>query len=152
MRLFSRISKLILLASVMITLVGCGMNPVVVNPPLSPNKDWPVAISWNYDFTNYTKCSGTVTKGCISGFTWGFMQSGNKVPIKTSAVTVCTGSTQPTSCADTANSLLGIGPITYYLTVNGIDNNGAASTSDANSAPSTIPLISATNVAVSLGP
>lgn len=136
-----RISKLAILLGVIITLSGCGMNPVVVNPPLGPNKDWAISISWQYDFTNFAKCSASVTKGCISNFTWGYTQGSTSVPLKTSATSVCSGSSQPQSCSDTANSLLGIGPVSFYAIANGVDNNGAAVSSTQVASPSQTVLI-----------
>jgi hypothetical protein len=67
----------------------------------------------------------SVTSGCITGFTWGYLNAqGAQVPLKTSLVTVCSGTTQPESCTDTANSQLPIGSDTFTIVVNYIDSAG----------------------------
>lgn len=115
--------------------VGCAHNtPVSVPPP--PKTDWTVTVTFNYDFTNFAACSGTVTKGCVSGFTWGYLQGAVLVPLKTSPASICTGATQPKSCTDTTNAIVGIGPVTVYVVANGLDNSGnAISSTQDNSTP-----------------
>jgi hypothetical protein len=128
---------------------GCAKKaPAPVPPP--PNKDWLVTASWKYDFTNYRLCSPTVTAGCINGFTWGYMTGATKVPLKSSPTTVCAGATQPQSCTDQTNSVLGIGATTFYCDVTGLDNNGAPVLADAVSPPVTVTLVSATNLTIGL--
>lgn len=101
--------------------------------------DWTLTITFTYDFTNFPVCSATVTKGCVSGFNWGYIQSANSITVKTSPTTICAGTTQPLTCTDTANTQLGIGPTTYFVDAVGVDNNGAAVTSvDGTSAPDNI--------------
>ena len=117
----------------LLILVGCSAKA----PVPAPIKDWSITVGFNYDFTNFPVCSATVTKGCITGFTWGYTQGTVSTPLKTSTTTICTGSTQPLACVDTANSTLGIGPTTFYAIANGIDNNGN-SVSSGQSAPSAV--------------
>jgi hypothetical protein len=114
---------------------GCsGHRPI--RPPV---KDWTITVTFNYDFTNFPQCSATVTKGCVNGFTWGYLQGTTQIPLKTSPVSVCTGATQPEACTDSANALLGIGTVVYYAQANGIDNNGnAVSSALDQSAPDNI--------------
>jgi hypothetical protein len=128
---------------------GCAAKvPATTNTAeLNKNKDWSITVTWNYDFTNYVLCSATVTKGCISGFTWGYIQGGVSIPIKTSAPSVCTGTTQPEICGDSGNALLGIGPATPYVVANYIDNNGnTLSSSQALGALDTVPAGNPTSV------
>jgi hypothetical protein len=71
------------------------------------------------------QCSASVTSGCITGFTWGFLNAqGAQVSLKTSPVAVCSGATQPQPCTDTANSQLPIGSNTFTIVVNYIDSAG----------------------------
>lgn len=129
---------------------GCGKNVVAPVPPAA-NPDWTIGISFAYDFTNFPKCSATVTKGCISGFTWGYMQGATAVPLKTSAPSVCSGTSQPQSCADSANGIVGIGNIVPYAIANGVDNNGAAVASGQTNGPAVPVNIGAvTNVGITL--
>ena len=122
---------------------GCHATP---NPP-PPPKDWLITVTFNYDFTNFVPCSGTVTKGCISGFTWGYVEGGTNFPLKTSLPAICTGTTNPKPCTDTANSTLGIGPWNAYVVATGIDNNGAVVSSlQANSPVATVVIGNPTNV------
>lgn len=126
---------------------GCGAsNPVTVTPP-PINKDWTITATWSYDFSNYAPCSSTVTKGCINGFTWGYLQGSNHIPLQTAPVTACTGSTNPKPCSATVNALLGIGQVTPYVIANGIDNNGQATSSTDGLGPvDNVVLIAASNV------
>src|SRR6202050_5876188 len=85
---------------------------VPVTPPAPPpvNKDWLITASCSYNFTNFMQCSTSVTSGCITGFTWGYLNAqGVQVPLKTSPPAVCSGASQPQACTDTANRQLTIG-------------------------------------------
>ena len=100
---------------------------VPVMPPAPPpvNKDWLITASFSYNFTNYMQCGASVTSGCITGFTWGYLNAqGTQVPLKTSPVTVCSGASQPQACTDTANSQLPIGSDSFTIVVNYIDSTG----------------------------
>jgi hypothetical protein len=108
-------------------------TPWVLSP--SPGQDWTITINFTEDFTNFVPCSATVTKGCISGFTWGYIAGGVSTPLKTSPVTVCSGATQPETCIDTATSMLGIGTWNAYAIANGFDNSGNAVTSTTATSP-----------------
>src|ERR1700683_2746453 len=93
---------------------------VSVTPPAPPpvNKDWLITASFSYNFTNYMECSASVTSGCITGFTWGYLNAqGVQVPLKTSPPAVCSGASQPQACTDTANSQLPIGSDTFTIVV-----------------------------------
>lgn len=106
-------------------LCGCSAGSHPVKPPgPPPNKDFTISVTFNYDFTNFAACSSTVTKGCISGFAWGYLQGANAVPLKTSATTVCTGATQPEACTDSTNSQLPMGSLTFFVVANIVDNVG----------------------------
>src|SRR3984957_2342685 len=110
----------------LICLASC-TKAVPVTPPAPPpvNKDWLITASFTYNFTNYMQCSASVTSGCITGFTWGYANAqGAQVPLKTSAVSVCSGSAQPQACTDTANSQLPIGSNIFTIVVNYIDAAG----------------------------
>lgn len=134
--------------ALLLALGGCSTKHVTGNPP-PVNQDWSITAAWNYDFTNFPQCSATVTKGCVSGFTWGYLQSGNQVALKTSAVGVCTGATQPETCTDSTNALLGIGTVQYYIVAQGIDNNGVAVSSVVGNGPvDNVTLDAAKNLAV----
>jgi hypothetical protein len=102
-------------------------------PP--PGQDWTITITFTYDFTNFVPCSATVTKGCISGFTWGYTAGGVGTPLKTSPPTICTGTTQPMTCTDMTTSMLGIGTWNAYAIANGFDNSGNAVTSTTATSP-----------------
>ena len=100
---------------------------VPVTPPAPPpvNKDWLITASFSYNFTNYMQCGASVTSGCITGFTWGYLNAqGTQVPLKPSPVTVCSGASQPQACTDTANSQLPIGSDSFTIVVNYIDSTG----------------------------
>jgi hypothetical protein len=114
----------ILIAS--LWLASCTKS-VPVTPPAPPpiNKDWLITATFSYNFTNYMQFSASVASGCITGFTWGYLNAqGVQVPLKTSVVTVCSGTTQPQACTDTANSQLPIGSNTFTIVVNYIDSAG----------------------------
>lgn len=123
-------------------LVGCTKH---VTPTPPPSIDWTITGTWNYDFTNFVPCSATVTKGCISGFSWGYLQGSTQVVLKTSPASVCTGTTQPQTCTDSANSLLGIGAVSFFIVTNGVDNAGNAVTASATGNTVTVALGAATN-------
>jgi hypothetical protein len=125
----ARLSSLIAVA--ILLLAGCS------KPSLGP-KDWTINVQWKTDFTNSLICSSTVTTGCVTGFVWGYINGGATVPLKTSAPSVCTGTTQPETCVDTTNSQLPIGSIVFYLSVNYIDNTGVAHTGPAVNPPAPI--------------
>ena len=145
-----RIIGLILFAFLPL-IAGCQKAPISNPPPPPPHIDWTITVTWFYDWTNYVQCSATVTKGCVSSFTWGFVQGTNQVPLKTSPPTVCTGTAQPQICSDTVNQVLGIGPTVFYVTANGIDNNGAAVKSNQNnSASQEVKIGDPTNVSATL--
>src|ERR1700689_4682827 len=121
-------ARLILLTilATLICLSSCTKS-VPVPPPAPPpvNKDWLITANFSYNFTNYMQCSASVTSGCISGFTWGYLNAqGAQVPLKTSAVSVCSGASQPQACTDTANSQLPIGSDTFTIVVNYLDSTG----------------------------
>lgn len=138
--------KLIGLSLFVLSLSGCHAAAPV---PPGPNKDWAITATFKFDFSNYLSCSATVTKGCVNGFTFGYSQGGTQIPLKTSPTSICTGATQPQTCTDTVNSVLGIGPTVYYVTTNGIDNSGVAVTSDVNnSAIDNVKLVSPTGIIV----
>lgn len=129
------------LLPLLLLLVGCGGANVVTSTPPPVNADWTITLSFNYDFTNYVPCSASVTKGCISTFTWGYMQGTTQMPLKTSPASVCAGATQPEACIDTANSTLGIGSVVPYAIANGFDNSGnAISSTTANGPGTTVPI------------
>jgi len=121
-------ARLILLTilATSICLASCTKS-VPVTPPAPPpvNKDWLITASFSYNFTNYMQCSASVNSGCITGFTWGYTNAqGAQVPLKTSAVSVCSGTAQPQACTDTANSQLPIGSNIFTIVVNYVDAAG----------------------------
>jgi hypothetical protein len=132
---------LLTIFSTSLWLASC-TKTVPVTPPAPPpvNKDWLITASFSYNFTNYMQCSASVTSGCITGFTWGYLNAqGAQVPLKTSPVTVCSGASQPQSCADTANSQLPIGSNTFTIVVAYIDSTGKSQvTSPVTSASATV--------------
>lgn len=139
------------LLPLLLLLVGCGGANVVTNTPPPVNADWTITVSFSYDFTNYVPCSASVTKGCISGFTWGYVQGTTSVPLKTSPPNVCTGTTQPETCIDTANSTLGIGSVVPYAVANGFDNSGnPVSSASATGASLPVPIITPTLIGLSI--
>lgn len=131
-------------------------NSPVNSPPA--HQDFSITATWSFDFTNFVACSGTVTKGCVSGFTWGYLQGTAQVPLKTSAASVCTGSSavagsppsQPETCTDSTNGTLGIGPVTFYVVANYVDNAGNSGVTSADqSAPQNVALLAPSGLAVS---
>jgi hypothetical protein len=144
-------NKIVCLFGLLFLLAGCSAQkpPVVTPPPV--NKDFAITAKWNEDFTNYFACSATVTSGCIQSFTWGYLSgaANTPVPLKTSAVTVCTGTTQPEACTDTTNSQLPIGNVTFYIVVNYINNAGVASATTAVNTAT--PVITSVGVVLNFG-
>ncbi len=141
----------ILVLTVALIFAGCAaQNPVTPVVPVNP--DFTINVTFNYDYTNFAACSGTLTKGCISGFTWGYLQGTTQVQLKTSANTACTGTTQPEACSDSTNSQLPMGSLTFYVIANYIDNSGnTGSTSAATTpTPTTVTAGAPTNAAVSI--
>lgn len=132
-----------------VVLAGCTKKPVTppVPPPINP--DFAITLTWNYDFTNNPVCSASVTKGCISGFTVGYLQGSAVVALPNNSVPVsaCTGAAQPQTCKYNGNSQLPIGQITWIASATGFDTNGTAVSASTNSASATsITLPSPTNV------
>lgn len=147
----SLLFHLSLMLCIVFVSVGCGTTLVKVPVPPPINKDFAITLTWNYDFTNFLVCSATVTKGCLTGFTVGYLSGGATVILPGGAnlpTSVCTGSTQPLTCKYSGNSQLPIGQITWVATTNGLDGTGAVVTATSNSAvPTPISLLSPTNVA-----
>lgn len=140
--------KKVLLLALALSLCGCAKKVTPPPPPPPPPIDFAVTIKFGYDFTNFFACSATVTKGCITGFSWGYLQGTTQVPLHTATVSACTGSAQPQSCSDTTNTQLPIGSLTFYAKANYIDNNGVSgSTQPSTTAtPSQVPADAPTNV------
>lgn len=130
-------------------LVGCAAkNPVT--PVVPVNGDWTITLNWTQDFTNETPC-GTAKVGCITSFTWGYISNGAPITLKTSPVSVCSGSAQPETCTDTTNATVGIGNVTPFAITNGFDNSGnAVSSSSVSGPPQNVPITSAVVVGMSL--
>jgi hypothetical protein len=136
--------RMLVVAMLCAVLVGCAAGPrptpIPAPPVLSPNKDWTITANWQYDFTNFPACSATLTTGCVTGFTWGYLKGATQIPLKTSPVPFvpcavppatqtppCVDTTTtPLTFHDTANGLVGIGSVTPYVVANGIDNSGNA--------------------------
>ena len=139
-------------AILLLFLAGCSHTPVIPPTPPPVNKDWTVNATFTYNFTNYLTCSATVTTGCVASFTWGYLQGTTQVPLKTSLSSICTGTAQPEACADSVNSQLPIGSLTFYLVTNYVTNAGAvASTPAVNpAAPTTVAAGEAANFAVTV--
>lgn len=139
----------------LILLAGCATTPRPTPIP-APLKDWTLTATWSFDFTNFPQCATTITtggnKGCISGFSWGYMQGGVPVQLKVAPLTACTGATQPMTCTDTTNATVGIGTVTAYVIANGYDNNGivVASVPDLAATPNTVAIGTPTNAALTL--
>jgi hypothetical protein len=130
-------------------LAGCAAH----NPPKPPiNPDFLVTVNFNFDFTNFSPCSGTVTTGCINGFKWGYLSGSNQVVLKTSAPSICTGSTQPEACTDSTNTKLPMGSLTFYALATFVDNTGAAGVSDpgVTAVPSVVTAPNPTGVTVTI--
>lgn len=137
--------KKVLLFALALALTGCAKKPVIVTPP-GPPVDFPVTIHFNYDFTNFFVCSATVAKGCVSGFSWGYMQGATQVPLDTVTTAACSGA-QPQTCSDLKNSQLPIGSVIFYVRANIIDNVGVIGQSAPGlTVPSAVPADAPTNV------
>lgn len=139
--------KKALLLALALALTGCAKH-VTPPPPPPPPLDFPVTIHFGYDFTNFFACSTSVTKGCISGFTWGYLQGNAQVALHTASVAVCTGATQPQSCTELVNSQLPIGSLTFYVVANYVDNAGVVGKTapGTTATPSVVPADVPTNV------
>ena len=135
------------LAILALLLAGCAAH---VTPPTPV--DWTITPQFNYDFTNYQICSATVTTGCVSGFTWGYLNGTTQVPLKTSATTICTGTTQPEACTDSQNAQLPIGSLTFYVEANYLSLAGTASSSpvDSTTSPVNVPAGTPTGLSVTI--
>lgn len=143
-----RAFALVLLVPLLLAVGGCKANAQIPQPP---PRDWSITLTWHYDFSNFVPCSSTVTVGCVTGFTWGYTPaSGSAVTLKTSPVSVCSGSTQPETCTDTTNSTLGIGSVNWFCVTNGIDNSGNKVTSSPANATSTVQLVTPSGVVATL--
>jgi hypothetical protein len=140
--------------------VGCVAQKPVPVPIPAPLRDWTLTANWQYDFTNFATCSTTVTAGCVTGFTWGYLKGTTQVPLKTSLLpfTPCAvapavqvppcvdTTTTPLTFHDTASGVVGIGPVTPYVVANGLDNNGVAVSSTPDlAAVDNVTIGSATN-------
>jgi hypothetical protein len=136
---------LLTISSALLWLASCTKTVSVTPPAPTPvNKDWLITASFSYNFTNYMQCSASVTTGCITGFTWGYLNAqGAQVPLKTSPVTVCSGESQPQACTDTANSQLPIGSDNFTIVVNYIDSAGKSQV--------TLPVASASPTVIAAG-
>lgn len=145
--------KFLVYAIATLALCGCaGRHPVPppVPPPPVNNKDFTITLKWNEDFTNVPKCSASVTKGCVTGFTVGYTAgtSTTVVPLPSPnvALSACTAGNEPEPCQYVTNSQLPLGTVTWSVSALGIDSNGAvvSATSTGNTTAVTLP--SPTNV------
>lgn len=128
---------------VVLMLAGCSaINPGPKPPVPPPNPDFTITAQWSYDFTNFAACSTAVTTGCIKSFTWGYLKGPTPVVLKTSPASACSGTTQPESCADTMNSQLPMGALTFFVEADFIDNAGVAGES-AQTATGTATVVTA---------
>lgn len=149
--------KIIVLAIATLMLAGCSTQPVhITTPPPPPTTvDFPVTVTWQYDFTNFFPCSTTVTKGCINTFSVGYQSGSMQVVLNTAPVTACTGTTQPESCTTSFNTKLPVSPspgLTWSVVTNFLDVNGnAGSTSAAPGNTTPINASVATNVSATIG-
>jgi hypothetical protein len=145
-------------------IAGCAARTSVGKSPVNPstlpsaNQNFTITATWNFDFTNFAPCSAAVTKGCVSSFTWGYLRGTTRVPLKTSAASVCAGSStaagslpaQPETCTDTLYETLGIGPVVFYIVANYVDNAGNVGSTAADQSPQqNVALVSPTALAVS---
>jgi len=137
--------KRLLLLSLLLS--GCAVRRVP--PPVIV--DHSIAFTWNQSFANNGACSATVTTSCISGFNEGYLSGATQVQLHTDIATVCTGSTQPESCASTFNGILPIGNIVFYVVTTYVDQNGVAGvTAAALSSAVPVGADAATNVKVTV--
>ena len=123
--------RILLLLCGLCLVAGCGPKTVASNPPAppSPTKDWTITATWTYNSTDSPLCTSSVTTGCVTGFTWGYLSgSGAVVSLKTSPASVCTGSTEPLPCTDNTTSVLPIGTSGFQIVTNYLTNAGVAST------------------------
>lgn len=136
------------LLTLFVVLAGCAKRPIPTpQPVLPPNKDFTITVTWNYDFTNFAACSASITSGCISNFTYGYLQGTNKIALGSVPTSACTGTAQPLLCTAITNSQLPMGQITWFAAVNAIDNASNPSTATTTSAtPTTIATVGPTNV------
>lgn len=139
--------KKALLLALALSLCGCAKHIPTNPPPPPPLVDFPVTVNWGYNFMNFFTCSATITKGCVSGFTWGYLQDTTQVPLNTVTTTACTGATMQKTCSDLKNSQLPIGAVTFYVRANIIDNAGVIGQSAPGlTVPSAVPADAPTNV------
>lgn len=150
----------------LLAMSGCAAHtassPSVPPPPsTTPNADWTIKGNFSFDFTNYVPCSATVTKGCISGWTWGYLNGANQLPIATLAepVPLCSQTilvncqvpaSTPTLFNFQGNSQLAVGQINFYAVTNATALDGSTQTSvpDTTASPSTIPAGTAQNLTI----
>jgi hypothetical protein len=82
---------------------------------------------WTYNETDSPPCSATVTSGCVVSFTWSYLSgTGAVVSLKTSPISVCTGTSQPQTCTDSTTGVLPIGTSQFQIVTNSITNTGTA--------------------------
>ena len=135
-------------------LLGCSAR-THVSPQKKPRPvvDHSITLNFQQSFVNNNACSSTLTTSCISGFNEGFLQGTTPVQLHNDASAICTGMTQPESCASTFNGLLPIGSITFYVDTTFVDQNGVAGvTGHALSSPVLVSADRAQNVNVIVGP
>lgn len=132
-------SKLLSMALIFtLLLAGCSSSrPISNSAGRKPHdKDHTISFTWNQSFANNGICSTTVTTSCISGFNEGYVSGTTDVQLHNDTSAVCTGTTQPESCASTFNGVLPIGLVTFYVATTYVDQNGVAGvTAPALSSP-----------------
>lgn len=82
-----------------------------------------VTVKFNYDFSGFATCSSTVTRSCVSGFTWGYLSGTSRTALHTTTAAVCSG--QPAACTDSISvQMPSTQPTVFYVVANGVDSAG----------------------------
>jgi len=131
---------------------GCPKSPIVNPPGPAPVADHSIAFTWNQSFANNGACSTTVTTSCISGFNEGFITgTSTQNQLHTDTAAVCTGTTQPETCASTFNGVLPIGNDVFYVATTYVNSSGTAGVTSAALSPAVaVGADASTNVTVTV--
>ncbi|HZW05463.1 MAG TPA: hypothetical protein VFF58_01015 [Candidatus Nitrosotalea sp.] len=140
--------------ALLLSLAGCSGRKPIRPPAPPPIVDHSIALTWNQSFVNNPACSTTVTTSCISGFREGYVVGTTQTQLHTDTSAVCTGTSQPLTCASTFNGILPLGNVIFYVLTVGVDQNGAVVTSASAALSPGVPvaLDGATNVNATVGP
>jgi hypothetical protein len=124
--------KLLLFAVLLLLLAGCAIRKPPVTPPGPADFTLDVSVT-SEDLVNFPPCSAALSKGCITGYPWGYCALGSTASACAAPVTVKTAPPPAagTTVADQSNALLPMGTQFGWISLSYNDQNGAAQTTAA---------------------